>query len=84
MVVGGGYTLLYAVAAGGIFYNAVDIWGEGVVYEAYRPYFAFPPSYHDVQKEELLGDAKSQESRDFVMNVGVRKYHKKSQNLSGD
>ncbi|GAU42321.1 hypothetical protein TSUD_25480 [Trifolium subterraneum] len=25
---------------------------------------------HDMQKEELLGDAKSQESRDFVMNVG--------------
>ncbi|KAK2373786.1 ATP-dependent caseinolytic (Clp) protease/crotonase family protein [Trifolium repens] len=39
---------------------------------------------HDVQKEELLGDAKSQESRDFVMNVGVRKYHKKSQNLSAN
>ena len=45
MVVGGGYTLLYVVAAGGIFYNAVDIWGEGVVYEAYRLCFAFPPSY---------------------------------------
>ncbi|KAJ1419525.1 WD40/YVTN repeat-like-containing domain superfamily [Sesbania bispinosa] len=25
---------------------------------------------HDMQKEEQLGDAKSQESRDFVMNVG--------------
>ncbi|KAK2365189.1 hypothetical protein QL285_089969 [Trifolium repens] len=24
---------------------AVDIWGEGVVYEAYRLCFAFPPSY---------------------------------------